>query len=191
MDFEDPLRVGGLLAELPCAWYVCGGWALDLFLDRVTREHKDVDVAVARGDQAMVQRYLRARGWRLDKAVDGRPDPWLDGEELALPVHGVWCRNEAHAPAFVELLLNEIDATHFRYRRDRSVAMVRERMWLRSRAGLPVLAPEIVLLYKSTNPEESEADFRVVAGRLPGERRAWLRGALAKADASHPWLSRL
>jgi hypothetical protein len=51
MECLDPERVGALLAELQCPWYICGGWALDLYLNCVTREHKDVDIAVARSDQ--------------------------------------------------------------------------------------------------------------------------------------------
>ena len=57
--------------------------------------------------------------------------------------------------------------------------------------ALPVLAPEIVLLYKSSRPEEYAADFRNAAGSLPGESRAWLRGALDKVFARHPWADEL
>jgi Aminoglycoside-2''-adenylyltransferase len=191
MEFEEPLRVGQLLANLPCPWYVCGGWAIDLFVERVTRLHKDVDVAIARGDQAVVQRYLRGLGWRLEKVANGELTPWEKGERLELPVHGVWCRNERHTPDFVEILLDEIDATHFRYRRDPSVAAERDRMWFRTRQGLPVLAPEIVLLYKSTAARDNEADFGTAVGRLNDGQRAWLRGALARASDAHPWIERL
>lgn len=118
MDFREPQQVGELLRDLPCPWYVCGGWALDLFLGRVTRVHKDVDVAIARTDQTIVQRYLRERGWRLEKVHRGQREPWEDGERLAPPVHGVWCWNEHHRPTFFELLLDEIDAEQLRFRRD-------------------------------------------------------------------------
>src|SRR5215207_7511687 len=93
MECSDPERVGALLAELKCPWYICGGWALDLYLNCVTREHKDVDVAVARSDQWVVREYLRRRGWRLEKVSGGTLSPWLDGEWLELPIHGVFaCR---------------------------------------------------------------------------------------------------
>jgi hypothetical protein len=75
MGFGEPLQVGALLAGCPCPWYVCGGWALDLFLDRVTRVHKDVDVAIARSDQTTMQQYLHQRGWQLEKVVKGRRLP--------------------------------------------------------------------------------------------------------------------
>jgi hypothetical protein len=191
MEFADPKRVGLLLAGLTRPWYVCGGWALDLFLQRVTRQHKDVDVAMARSDQATVQHYLRQRGWRLEKAVKGNLAPWEDGERLTLPVHGVWCRHDHYKPDFIELLFNEIDETHFRYRRDQSIEMKRDRMWFRTEQGLPVLAPEIVLLYKSTAAEENEADFQATVGYLSKERREWLRESLRRTSGQHRWIEYL
>ena len=185
--FEEVEKVGALLRDLRCEWYVCGGWALDLFLGRVTRGHKDVDVAVARRDQSEAQGYLRRRGWELEKAADGSLSPWAVGEELGLPLHAVWCRNEGHDPAFFELLLNEIDEELFRFRRDLTVALPRARMSFASPAGLPALAPEIVLLYKSSNAGEYGGDFHNAAPALSVEARAWLKGALDRVSPGHPW----
>ncbi|HEX8117846.1 MAG TPA: hypothetical protein VF521_11290, partial [Pyrinomonadaceae bacterium] len=164
--FDEVEKVGALLRDLGCEWYVCGGWALDLFLGRVTRSHKDVDIAVARRDQSEVRGYLRGRGWSLEKAADGRLSPWVEGEWLAPPLHGVWCRNAEHDPDFFELLLNEIDDELFRFRRDPAVTLPRSRMSFRSPSGLPVLAPEVVLLYKSNGVEEYGEDFRQTASAL-------------------------
>ena len=189
--FDEVRRVGALLGDLRCEWYVCGGWALDLFLGRVTREHKDVDVAVARRDQLEVQGYLRRRGWKLEKAADGRLSPWEEGEELRLPLHGVWCRKERHDPDFFELLLNEIDDETFRFRRDPTVTLPRARMSFESTAGLRVLAPEVVLLYKSNSPGEHGEDFHNAAPALSEEARAWLRGALDRVSPGHQWAREL
>ena len=189
--FDEVRKVGALLRDLGCGWFVCGGWALDLFLGRVTRAHKDVDIAVARRDQLEAQAYLLRRGWRLEKAFGGRLSPWDEGEWLALPLHGVWCRNEAHDPAFFELLLNEIDDETFRFRRDTAVTLPRARMSFRSPSGLPVLAPEVVLLYKSNSPEEYGEDFRNAAPALSAGARAWLKGALDKVSPGHVWADEL
>jgi len=54
-----PSDVGRLLSGLTCPWWICGGWALDLFLNSETRRHDDLDVAVLRRDQAELYRYLR------------------------------------------------------------------------------------------------------------------------------------
>ena len=189
--FAEVQKVAALLRDMPCQWFVCGGWAIDLFLERVTRSHKDVDIAIARSDQFKVRAYLQQRGWQLEKAIDGQLLPWPDGERLAWPVHTVWCRNDAYEPDFIELLLNEIDEGQFRFRRDRSITRARERMCFKTSSGLAVLAPEIVLLYKSNCPEEYDADFQHTVAALTAESRAWLRGALDKLFARHPWAARL
>jgi hypothetical protein len=190
-QFAQVERVGALLGDLRCEWQVCGGWAIDLYLGRVTRAHKDIDVSIARGCQLEVRDYMLRRGWRLEKALDGELTPWQDGEFLSKPFHAVWCRNEAHDPGFVELLLDDIDDETFRFRRDPSLTMARERMSFKTRTGLPVLAPELVLLYKSNAAEEYAEDFRNAVGALDAEGRAWLKGALEKVYARHPWAEEL
>ena len=76
--FADVAKVCRALRDMPCGWYVCGGWAIDLFLGRVTRAHKDVDISVARADQLRAQEFMRARGWTLGdtEAHKGAPRSW-------------------------------------------------------------------------------------------------------------------
>jgi hypothetical protein len=190
-SFAEVQQVGSLFASLPCRWFVCGGWALDLFLNRVTRTHKDVDIAIARNDQLIVRDYLRRRGWGFERVVNGALAPWADDEWLTLPAHAIWCKNDGHTPGFVELLLNEIEGEQFRFRRDQSITLARGRMSFQSLSGLPALAPEIVLLYKSNDPEDSEADFQNTVESLSGESRNWLKSALHVLFARHAWADRL
>lgn len=187
-EFTEIQKVGLLFADLPCQWFVGGGWAIDLFLDRVTRRHKDIDVAIARNDQFAVRDYLRHRGWKLEKAVDGKLFPWTYGERLVLPIHTVWCSNDEYEPSFIEILLNEIDGDCFKFRRDQSITLPRERMFFKSSTGALALSPEIVLLYKSNCPEENAADFQNAFKMLPEENRVWLKASLDKLFAQkHPW----
>ena len=189
--FAEVERVAALLRDLPCEWYVCGGWAVDLFLGRVTRAHKDVDVSVARGNQLEVRDYMSARGWSLEKAHGGMLTPWEDGEFLSPPVHTVWCRSDAHEPDFVEFQLDEIDEETFRFRRDPTLTLPRGRISFKTGAGVPVLAPELVLLYKSSAAGEYADDFRNAAPALGREERAWLKDALARVYGRHAWAEEL
>jgi hypothetical protein len=68
-EFDRVRAVAALLAGLGCPWACGGGWALDHFLGRVTRTHKDIDVAILRRDPLMVQGYLHARGRTMEKAA--------------------------------------------------------------------------------------------------------------------------
>ena len=43
-------------------WFF-GGWAVDLWVGRVTRPHDDIDVLVQRADEAEVDAALTAAGW--------------------------------------------------------------------------------------------------------------------------------
>ena len=191
LTIAEVQKVGLLLCDLQCQWFICGGWAIDLFLNRITRNHKDIDIAIARNDQLKVQEYLKQRGWILEKAINGKLSPWIDREWLALPVHTIWCKKDKYDPDFVEVLLNEIDEDQFRFRRDQSITVALEQMFFKTSSGLPVLAPEIVLLYKSNCPEEYEDDFQNTVKSLAEEKRIWLRMALSKLFGQHPWLGRL
>lgn len=86
-DFAEPQEVARLLKDFQCTWGVAGGWALDLFLDRETREHQDIEVAIFRQDQLSLQEHLELRGWCLDYVHNGHLVPWLSGESLVSPVH--------------------------------------------------------------------------------------------------------
>lgn len=189
--FAEVEKVCALLGGLRREWYVCGGWAIDLFLGRVTRAHKDVDVSIARSRQLEVRDYMRARGWSLEKAHDGRLTPWEEGEFLSKPFHTVWCRNDAHDPDFVEFQLDEIDDERFAFRRDSALTLPRGRMSFKTPSGVPVLAPEMVLLYKSSAVEEYADDFRNAAPALDAQARAWLKDALLKVHERHPWAEEL
>ena len=90
------------------------------------------------------------------------------------------------------MLLNEIDGQTFRFRRDPSITSPLERAFIRAPSGLPILAPEIALLYKSSSLDpDNWADFRVALPTLSPSRRTWLRAALAHQDAAHLWLAEL
>ena len=44
-------------------WALCGGWAVDAWLGRESREHHDIDVALFHEDQFALYEHLA--GWRL------------------------------------------------------------------------------------------------------------------------------
>src|SRR5262245_56356854 len=122
-DFSEPHQVSHLLHDLPCPWGIAGGWAVDLFLDRVTREHQDIEIAIFRDDQLVLQDYLFFRGWSLEYVRGGRFYPWLKGEALALPVHEIWGRSDHEPLQSLEVLLNERAPEAFIFRRDPRIRM--------------------------------------------------------------------
>ena len=62
-----------LFARRRTAYWIFGGWAVDLHVGRVTREHADIDIAVWASDRVTVTTMLRDGGW------DHRPEAGEDG----------------------------------------------------------------------------------------------------------------
>jgi hypothetical protein len=191
--FLELADVASFISALPCPWAFCGGWAIELFLNRVTRPHQDIDLAVFRRHQAAVHTHFARHGWTLQQIVSGTPIPWRADEHLELPVHELWCVNPADPADRLELLFNESSNRDFLFRRDPALTLPLDRAIIRSPGGLPFLAPEIVLLYKSNEPESprDHHDFESVLPALREPARSWLAHALARLRPQHPWLSRL
>ncbi|HYY41879.1 MAG TPA: hypothetical protein VE775_04040, partial [Pyrinomonadaceae bacterium] len=142
-----------------------------------------------RKDQLALHRHFQ--GWRWQKVLNGALSEW-QGERLDQPVHELYCRNEAAEPHQLEVLLNEARGNDWVFRRNDAVTRPVAECCLTSAAGINLLAPEIVLLYKSKQPRaKDEQDFAVTLEHLEPERRDWLRAALATCAPGHQWLARL
>lgn len=66
-SFEVPLKVVALLTNFDRPWFVAGGWAIDLYLRRATRDHKDIEIAILRRDQSELRERLN--GWKFEKVI--------------------------------------------------------------------------------------------------------------------------
>ena len=188
--FDVPLNVFSLMRDFKPNWFVAGGWAVDLFIGKETRLHEDVEIAVFRSEQIILQDYLD--GWVLKKAVNKRLLIWKRGEHLKLPVHAIHCFNETVEPHFLEVLLNEKENGNWLYRRNTKVKMPLSDLYLTSESGIKFLRPEIVLLYKSKNPRlKDEQDFEAVVEYLDTKSKKWLKNALAVCYLKHHWEKRL
>jgi hypothetical protein len=112
---------------------------------------KDVDIGIWRPDQLALCAYLTARGWMPKKAIDGQRLPWLENEFINLPIHAISCKHPNAQPSRIEVLFNEASNGYFHFRRDLSITMPLADAIVHTKAGVPILAPEIefVLLHFS------------------------------------------
>ncbi len=162
---------------------VAGGWAIDLFLGRVTREHADVDLAVWRDQQERLRQSLP--GWTFVVADAGVLRPWAAHDRLELPLHEI---HATHVGEHLEFLLNDRTDHSWTYRRDLNISRHLS-LATRERARIPYLSPEIVLLYKAKALRRSdELDLRAALPHLEPEPRHWLYHAIARSSPAHPWL---
>ena len=171
-------------------WALCGGWAADYWLGRQTREHADVDLVIFTDDLAQLTAQFPDRlVIAHDPPDQTHEDPW-DGRALRVPSHihvrpkdgdveldlqvnertnGLWILNAAPHLA--------IDLRH----------AIIEPSW-----GVPVVAPEVVLFFKSDELRpRDEADFRALRPALSKAQTQWLRDAITLVRPGHVWLDAL
>lgn len=92
---------------------------------------------------------------------------------------------------YVEFLFNKSAGNTFFYSRDNNIFREKDKAVL-EKNGIPYLAPELVLLYKSTDilRKESKQDFEEMIFRMTAESRMWLKNALLRANPDgHEWIN--
>ena len=197
-EFKVLLEAAGTLALLHIPFFICGGWAIDLYLGRMTREHRDVDVLILRRHQSRLHESLD--GWTMKKIVPhpeglanrGTLADWRPGERLELPVHQINLYRRGETELAFQVMLAESNDGEWIFRRNPDVRMPISRMGFYPLWGLPYLAPEIVLLFKAKHLETRDRiDFSNALPALSADARRWLRDAIEKTHPGHEWLNAL
>lgn len=179
-------------AAFPGPWWVAGGWAIDLFVGRQSREHADVDILIRRDDQLALFDTLPT--WEIHAA--GMPVPgglvcWQAGVPFPPDVHDIWCRPDAEAPWALQAMLTETRGDRWLFRRDARIGGVIADLGLK-RDGVPYLTPEVQLLYKSKQRRpRDDADLATALPAMSARQVRWLLDALHLHDPGNPWIERL
>ena len=185
-----PTEVAERLADLTVPWQVVGGWAIDLFLGRITRPHDDLEIAVLRRDFASVREQLD--GLVLHAVGDGEVRLLPPDVEPPAHRHQTWALDPEASRWRVDVMLEEGDRATWVCRRDESITASREVMTRVTVDGVPYLAPAGALLYKAkARRPKDQADFDVCLPSLTEDERDWLAWALGVAHPGHVWIDRL
>lgn len=201
----EPVIIVDVMSTYRGRWALCGGWAVDAWLGRQTREHGDVDIAVFQED--LDELFDHLRGWQLiahDPNVPGdTSEPW-NGRHLDLPahIHGRLASpseslpESLQSPAMqgfaLDIQIDQRVGGQWIFSREPYVSApladcIRLSLWT-----VPTLAPVVLLFYKAGgNAPNSEADFRALLPKLAPDERCWLRDALALVHQDHHWLGKL
>ncbi len=178
------------LRDYQGSFWVVGGWAIDLHLGRVTRPHKDVDIAMRADDQQLLEAWIAERDVFLENPMTGDRRPWVDRaplrpgpDALVLP----------DAPMAVQLLPALFENNHWVFPRGRhSIRMDIDSLTKVTPAGTPYQTPEVILLYKSRQHRaEDDADFHNLLPVLTERELQWLRDRVARRPPDDPWLSKI
>lgn len=184
--------VQAYFADYPARYWIAGGWALDLFAGRVRRPHTDVDVLVLARDLERVAETFADPRPTVENPNTGEQRPWEPGETLA-PGPDVLAFPDDLFPAPLRLVLAASGGDDWIYHRCRgTLRKPLDEITLTTSDGIPYLAPEIVLLFKSRSdrPKDTE-DFLDVAAHLDHDRRTWLHNHIAPRHPDHAWLPAL
>jgi hypothetical protein len=181
-------RVAELLDGFPTDWYLCGGWAVDAWLGRTTREHKDVDIAVFR--EALPAVLDHFADWALlahDARLPDDDQQWT-GRPVKLPAH----IHARHDDVDLDIQVNERIRGRWQLSRRPQVTADAQRSVGQSAWALPVLSPEIVPFYKAedTRPHDQQ-DFNALLPLLDRRQTLWLRQAVGRVHPRHDWLDAL
>lgn len=185
MSFEGLQKILAPVADLPCLWFVGGGWAIDLFVGRETRPHGDIDICVFRDDQHILQSHFA--GWDLSYIENSAAKPWPADMHISLPQHEVWAKRDEEA---LEFLLSEHDGGNWVSRRDNRIRLpLLQAVRVNRATGIRFLAPQAMLLFKSKAARDKDtADFNACWPMMSAVQQAWLRTHLGD---EHPWMARL
>ena len=203
-----------LLQGQDFSYAICGGFALDMFLGYESRRHGDIDVLAFWEDRETIITYMHSKGFlvyemlgggKVHRITDIRTQEklrknifcctedcelvrlydteeqdvfWLDFQHIGLTKLN-----------YIEFLFNEKTENQFVYIRDNRVKRELEKTML-EKNGVSYLAPELCLLFKSTDIEREgyQQDFELTVERLNEEQKTWFQEAMEKLyPEGHKW----
>jgi hypothetical protein len=172
-------------------WCVAAGWAIDLFLGGVPREHEDLEIAVPAAHAAEVFAALDPLEPYVARV--GRALPLSEAAEfLDAGVHQTWMLERERPCWRLDVFREPSDGQTWICRRDESIRMGYDELIERTDTGIPYLRPDVVLLFKAKHARpKDDGDFEAALPRLAAARREWLREALELVHPGHRWLPEL
>ena len=206
-----------LLQNVDFDWLICGGFAIDLFCGEKTRNHIDIDVCVFWENRDGIIEYMSDLDWTIYEACGGGLVHQItDLSQQKYIKSNIFCVNDSNksfhvTPAgdnmfrceiepteqveldYIEFLFNKRNKYCFLYSRNENVKRELARAVLFFNT-IPYLAPEIVLLYKSTEPkrDDYEQDFAMAMVKMCDDSKTWLVNSLEVCyPDGHDWLNRL
>jgi hypothetical protein len=188
--FDSVVAAAEVMSGFAHPWWIAGGWAIDLFVGRVTREHGDIEIGAFRDTQAALHEHLRE--FKLFKAVDGEFVPWPAGDDIVLPVFQIQATDESLPGGELQVFLDDRVDGRWICRRNALITRPVDEITFPSR-GVRALCPEIQLLFKAKHHAmpKNEQDFSVAVPLLSPAERSWLKESIIATHPGNPWIARL
>lgn len=169
--FAAVSAVCSLLSSLTVPYWIIGGWAIDLAVGHVTRDHADVDVMVLERDKHALCSDLTE----------------VDVEPARAPGPGRLVLHSDTLPLPTEVFLSRTDGMSLIYRRGAYSVTRALTDVTRHRDGIPYLAPEVVLLFKArSKAARDQHDVETALPLLDAGQRSWLHDTLKLLPQGKP-----
>lgn len=193
----------------------CGGFGIEMFLNRTIRKHGDIDVSAYWQDRDKIIHFMQALGWDVyEMCAGGIAHHITDVNNQIRAKRNIFCFKDRcsliklspqgetdmyyldfdHSGQtkldFIEFLFNNRNADSFLYARNENITLPITKAIL-TQNGIPYLAPELILLYKSTDTEREgyQWDYDSAMAKMSAEQKGWLQAALKVMNSSgHKWL---
>lgn len=192
-----------------------GGFAIDLFLGYESRKHGDIDISAYWSERDNIIKYMQSLGYEVYEMLGGGKCHHITNIDLQFKAKRniFCCKDDCELVKlyetdeediyyiefyhigqtklnFIEFLFNEKSDSDFIYARNSEIKRNLKDAILYSES-IPYLAPEICLLYKSTDIEREgyQQDYDLAIKAMNAEQIAWFNHALALANPDgHKWM---
>jgi hypothetical protein len=210
------IEANAILANKGFAYAFCGGYAIDLFLGYESRKHGDLDVSVYWKDRNSLISFMHFLGFSVYEMLgEGKAHLITDIADQKRVKRNIFCcmddcelvyiRNTGEKDIFlidfhhigqsklnfIEFIFDDKSDHDFLYARNHNIKRKLEDAILR-REGIPYLAPELCLLYKSTDTgkEGYQQDYDLAIPHMNRNQIEWLNAALDTCYAGkHQWIA--
>lgn len=192
----------------------CGGWAIDLFIGTETRKHGDIDILAYWQERDTLIEYMQSLGFSVYEMLGGGKAHHITDINYQIkskrnifcctPDCELVCLSKTDETDiyfidfkhigqtklnFIEFLFNTGDNTSLFYARNHDIKLALSDAILYN-DSLPYLAPEMCLLYKSTDTEREgyQSDYDNACLKMNQRQKRWLDEALTVMyPEGHKW----
>lgn len=211
------LETHDLLKNQDFDYAVCGGYAIELFLNKSIRSHKDIDISASWKDRNKIINFFLNLGWNIyELCGNSLVHKITDVDNQLMIKRNIFCskhdcdlfslektdeenifyleffNKDFSELNFIEFLFNNIDKENFYYARNKEIYLPIENAILYNN-DIPYLCPELILLYKSTdiNRDGYEMDFDRTISKMDDKNISWLKNSLLFLYNEHKWIDKI
>ena len=152
-------------------YYVCGGFALEMFTESTWRSHSDLDISIFEENRKDAVELLLANGWNVYQRGQFQKRIFDGDDPLVLECRNIWAikpgshivlkpiegeenlydyemlENDQKEFIFIEMVIDIKKDDHFIFRNHPMLSRVMDKAIL-FKDGIPYMAPELVLFLK-------------------------------------------